>query len=210
MNRCIFLRHGEVDNSRKVFYGRSIDLPLNTAGERQIQNVAQLISRLPEKVTSIYTSPLLRTRQTAQIVSQKIQVPVVILDGLIDVDIPALVGKPLIIRRELHAKGTDEYSSEWVKKGNETSQEIIERMLKAFRMVQKENEHGFPLVVSHGDPLAFLLFRLENSQKPLPSIGSILQEGYNIEKGEGMYLVFDNSGKITKKERMRSYLVNSK
>ncbi len=203
MNRCIFLRHGEVDNPRKVFYGRSIDLPLNTTGERQIQNVTKLISRLPEKVTSIYTSPLLRTRQTAQIVSQKTHVPINIVEDLADVDIPALVGQPLVLRRELHTKGIDEYSGEWVKKGNETSHAIIERMMKVFRMVQKENEHGFPLVVSHGDPLAFLLFRLENPQKPLPSIGSILQEGYNIEKGEELYLVFDNSGKITKKERIR-------
>lgn len=173
MDTCIFLRHGEVDNPKKVFYGRVLDIPLNNKGRIQIESITEKITELHLQITLIYSSPLLRALQTAKIIANKIDVSITPIQGLIDVDIPALTGKPLSLRKELHAKGEDEYSGIWVERGNETRDHIAQRMQRVFQRIKNENKNGFPIVVSHGDPLLCLLFSLENPNKKLPRIGEL-------------------------------------
>lgn len=199
MKNCILLRHGEVNNPKNVFYGRTLDLPLNKNGRIQIKSIARKIAALPFKVTSIYCSPLLRAIQSADIISKQLGgFPVVTVKDLIDVDIPAHVGKPISIRKELHAKGEDEYEGVWVDQGNEKRDKIGERVLKVFNQIKDKNRDCTPLIVGHGDPLTFLLFLLENPKKELPRIGELKKRGYGIEKGSAVVLQFNDSGNIEK------------
>lgn len=201
MNRTIIIcRHGEVDNPRHTFYGRTLDISLSQLGKKQISTLGEKIRQLRLPVKSIYTSPLKRAKQTALILSTILKTPVIIKDGLTDVDIPGLVGKPLALRQQIHARGDDEYQSHWVKIGNESEEKVRERMMKSFKEIVEMSQGTIPLIVSHGDPIIFLLFCLENPGKKLPPVGEIIRLGYRLNKGYAVKLILDESLKVVLRE----------
>jgi broad specificity phosphatase PhoE len=62
---CIHLvRHGEVHNPDHLLYGRLPRFPLSDRGRRQARITGRYLSQEPVK--AIFTSPLLRARQTAR------------------------------------------------------------------------------------------------------------------------------------------------
>lgn len=64
-----FIRHGETDyNLDQLWMGRK-DLPLNQKGVRQSEAAAKTIARLP--IQLVMTSPLLRARQTAELIATR-------------------------------------------------------------------------------------------------------------------------------------------
>jgi broad specificity phosphatase PhoE len=58
------VRHGEVHNPRKVLYGRLPRFGLSANGRRQARETALFLSDAP--LRAVFTSPLLRARQTAE------------------------------------------------------------------------------------------------------------------------------------------------
>ena len=70
MKICL-LRHGETDwNNLGKFQGRE-DIPLNSTGVEQIKEVAKYLKRFKWK--AIITSPLLRAKKSAEIISTEIK-----------------------------------------------------------------------------------------------------------------------------------------
>lgn len=78
--RCYLIRHGEIEsNVKKVYAGKSQEL-LTTHGEKQVK---LLTPHLKGKgIFILYTSPLRRAVQTAEILSKSLNVPVVQEDDL--------------------------------------------------------------------------------------------------------------------------------
>lgn len=58
------IRHGMTDNPMDILYGRLPGFALDSTGKRQAVEVAQRIKHIP--IAAIYSSPLLRARQTAR------------------------------------------------------------------------------------------------------------------------------------------------
>jgi broad specificity phosphatase PhoE/ribonuclease HI len=84
-SRFILLRHGVTEYSlAKRFAGRS-DLPLTAEGHDQARRAANRVRQLGP-VDALYSSPLLRTRQTAEAVAAALQLPVRVDDDLIETD----------------------------------------------------------------------------------------------------------------------------
>lgn len=81
----ILVRHGvtELSLSRR-FAGRS-DLALTTLGVEQARRTAERVERLGGG-QAVISSPLLRTRQTAQQIADQLGLPVSVEDGLIETD----------------------------------------------------------------------------------------------------------------------------
>ncbi len=63
MTKFLLIRHGETDYVDEALAGR-IDSPLNEEGIQQAETIAMVLKHLP--IRAIYTSPLIRTQQTAQ------------------------------------------------------------------------------------------------------------------------------------------------
>lgn len=63
MTKFLLIRHGETDYVDEALAGR-IDSPLNEEGVQQAETIAMILKHLP--ISAIYTSPLVRTQQTAQ------------------------------------------------------------------------------------------------------------------------------------------------
>lgn len=201
-NTTVFLiRHGEIDNPKQVCYGRNIDFLLNEIGKKQIQHIAQKIKGLGYIINKIYCSPLSRTRESSKIIAEVFHIPseIFIKDDLTDANIPVFAGKPITILEKLHEQGTDEYTSEYVKQGNEDRDHMANRMKKTFDLVISENKSKTVAIVSHGDPLGFLLYKLTNPGEVMP-FSSILKKTEFIQKGEAVKIVLDNEGKILEKE----------
>lgn len=191
-----FIRHGEIDNPLNVLYGRSLDLQLNEKGKEQLKNLAEEIKKSGVTVDAIYTSPLSRAVDSAYIIGRVFNnPPIAIEEDLIEVDIPALVGHPNSEIDEIHAKGIDEYSKEFVKKGNESRDQIVERMMKATKKIREKNLGKTIFAISHGDPLRFLLFGLTHQNSKTPSMNELKRFDYP-KRGEGYKIIFDSMGNI--------------
>jgi broad specificity phosphatase PhoE len=66
--RIILVRHGETEwNRLGIFQGRS-DIPLNSQGRAEALSLADALKKEP--LSTIYCSPLVRARETAQIIQQ--------------------------------------------------------------------------------------------------------------------------------------------
>jgi broad specificity phosphatase PhoE len=86
------LRHGEsVANLGRVFAGWAIDPSLSAIGIQQVQRQAEFLKTI--EFSAIYSSPLLRARQTAEIVGKQCGVEPLFSDCLREVNVGVLDGK---------------------------------------------------------------------------------------------------------------------
>jgi broad specificity phosphatase PhoE len=86
----ILIRHGESEaNARGMVQGRG-DYRLNDAGRRQARLTAQALRDLPPE--RVFASPLVRARETAEIIAQSHQAEIVLLDDLLEYDLGAFEG----------------------------------------------------------------------------------------------------------------------
>ena len=84
MKTCILMRHGVTDMTGRLC-GHS-DPPLNSAGRAQIERA---VSLLPTRPDVVFTSDLLRARESAQILAARFGVPVQTSPGLREIDFGA-------------------------------------------------------------------------------------------------------------------------
>ena len=83
--RLLLVRHGVTEYSlERRFAGRS-DLELTEAGHEQARQAAGRVAELGP-VDVVISSPLRRTRQTAQQIADRLALPVLIEDGMIETD----------------------------------------------------------------------------------------------------------------------------
>jgi broad specificity phosphatase PhoE len=86
------LRHGESQaNADRIWTSRSMDPPLTETGRDQIKQQAEVLSARP--LSRMFASPLLRTRQTAEIVSRRTGLAPSFTADLLEMDIGLLEGK---------------------------------------------------------------------------------------------------------------------
>jgi broad specificity phosphatase PhoE len=78
-----FVRHGRTDaNAQALMCGGEWDIALNTEGESQAKALADLVTTLSPKIDKIFCSSMLRARQTADFLNQKLGAKIEIVDGL--------------------------------------------------------------------------------------------------------------------------------
>ncbi len=92
MTTWIFARHGESEANRlHEFSNRGLKHGLTELGFRQAAQLGETVSAYPVK--RIYCSPLLRARQTAEIIGARLDIQPQIADALIEFDTGVLEGK---------------------------------------------------------------------------------------------------------------------
>ena len=90
--RLYCVRHGQSEaNVLQVISNRDQPHPLTELGRQQAAQLAQSLRDLP--IAKIYASPILRARQTAEIVSAALHVPVDYADGLREPDCGVMEGR---------------------------------------------------------------------------------------------------------------------
>ncbi|HKB29219.1 MAG TPA: histidine phosphatase family protein [Streptosporangiaceae bacterium] len=76
------LRHGQVDNPRRVLYGRLPGFHLSDEGLLMAKATARHLAT--RDITALFSSPLERARETAEPLSEQFGLPIVIDDRLIE------------------------------------------------------------------------------------------------------------------------------
>jgi len=164
----IFIRHGTTDWSWEMMAEGTKDLPLNQVGKTFIANIADrlyITNIVPEQIIS---SPLLRCRQTAEIIQNiyfvKIgkKIPILIKDEIqgpkygnwsseIKKDIQLIVQN--IKKMNLPSLESKKLLVEELKKFPKTDKEpwedFIKRALLAIEQIEK-NYQGTSIVITHG------------------------------------------------------------
>ncbi len=79
----LFLRHGEVQNEKDVFYANLPGYYLSSKGKMQAKDAARNIKKL-FNIEKIITSPLLRARQTASIVNEELKIDIEVSRNIIE------------------------------------------------------------------------------------------------------------------------------
>ncbi len=148
------IRHGQTDwNIAKKMQGTE-DIPLNDTGRKQAVSCAQALSDIPFE--AIYTSPLSRAVETAQIISDhKCHAPVITCQGLIERDFGEASG---MTHEQLHTI-YPEYPR-ILPKGMEPFDVLSERVYLAIRGCAKKHHEKPILLVSHGASINAILHRV--------------------------------------------------
>jgi len=148
--KCLLIRHGETrSNLLKIYAGWS-DEPLTEHGMRQAYQVGKFLATCDIDV--IYTSPLWRAIQTAEIIAQQTGAPVIKENGFIEMRMGPWEGKS---EEEVAATYPDEWLI-WLKKpaelrlpGRETLDQLLDRVLNTFARIKTRNHQGHVVVVTH-------------------------------------------------------------
>jgi broad specificity phosphatase PhoE len=156
------LRHGETEASISGQYvGSGSDISLTANGMQMAEKFADAYKDKNWK--AIYSSPLLRTRQTVAPLQAKVNCPVSFRDGLKEID----YGKwELKSADEIKAtdpesmKNFHENGDVFSPPGGETVTVVRDRVLSVLGEVKKEHSDGDILFVSHRTTLRVLLCAL--------------------------------------------------
>lgn len=89
-----FLRHGETDYNAAGLSQGAIDIALNATGRAQAGRAGPLLAG--QGITAIVSSPMLRTRETTDIVNEFLRLPVRFETDLREVIFGGMEGQPLL------------------------------------------------------------------------------------------------------------------
>ncbi|OGY91457.1 MAG: hypothetical protein A3B31_02110 [Candidatus Komeilibacteria bacterium RIFCSPLOWO2_01_FULL_53_11] len=157
MKHFYLVRHTEFENPDEILHGR-LPLRLSEKGREQALQIAKKLKR--KKVARIYSSPVVRCRETSQILGKELGVPIVYDQRLLEV-LTVMQGMKLTE----YAKVSHRVYSIATELGGETMIDIQLRMMDFFfEKVKKETDNI--VICSHGDPLYLLYLGLVRKDLP--------------------------------------------
>ena len=128
----LLARHGETEfNRERRFQGR-LDVPLTDRGRRQARELAE--AARGEGVVALYASPLVRARETAEIVGGALGLKPRVDDRLMEMDVGTWGGR---LKEEIEAEDADAWrrwqaaGEDWRFPGGESLGEQQERVVAA-------------------------------------------------------------------------------
>ncbi|HXC91134.1 MAG TPA: histidine phosphatase family protein [Stellaceae bacterium] len=153
------LRHGEPAVFGRV-NGRLPGIGLSPAGRAEVAAVAERL--VGAKIDAIYSSPLERTRETADIVAARLGLPVTFRDDVIELDFGEWTGFTFDqVRADPRWPPWQTCRSIAAIPGGESWRQVQDRTVDALFELRRAHPDGTVLVVSHGDVIrAALLFAL--------------------------------------------------
>jgi broad specificity phosphatase PhoE len=148
--RLILIRHGEtLWNETQKFQGFS-DIELSFKGKSQAQSLAE--SLRGETLAAIYTSPLIRARQTAELIARYHDCPVIIEEGLKELNQGLLEG----LTAEDLRRGYPEFLKNWIQRPESTHLpqgeslgDLQRRAWDSIERIIREYPEGTVVVVAH-------------------------------------------------------------
>lgn len=195
------IRHGDVINPDRINYGRTYNVALSDLGKRQIKRTAEKISAREEKPIIIMSSPLRRTQESSRVISNHFhEIPITLDDRLLETDAHKIDGTPM----DSFTSHQDPYGDPALEL--ERPEYITSRMFTALESARMTHDGHVICLVSHGDPLAFLMWKLMNPQGSIPPMGELGKQFY-LKRSESWRVVFDEKGNVSEYEYLPQELV---
>lgn len=176
MKRFFVFRHGQTDlNREKRCQGSGMDVPLNETGLRQAEMLVEKLKDISLEI--IYTSPLIRARQTAEALHCAYHVPVIEDEQLRECFYGEAEGQFI---EELEKKYPEVYPYLTVPgiwdirfPGGESKRETLERVLgELYRIARTAPETVIGISI-HGGTMAALLNYFEYSFTEIQNVAVI-------------------------------------
>lgn len=150
-DRLHLVRHGEVFNPQGVLYGRLPGYRLSRAGQKMARAAAEYIAGTGRAIGALRSSPLQRTRESAQPMSELLGVPNVIDDRVIE---PRNVFEGKRMKRALlNPLNWRFLLRPAVPSWGEPYLSIATRMRAAMDEAWDETDEGDVVIVSHQAPI---------------------------------------------------------
>lgn len=156
------IRHGLTELNKRKKVNGEIDEPLAPEGVKQAKAAIPL---LPKSIKHIYTSPLLRARQTGEIINSKLNRPISFPDELTEIHMGSLAGKSweemdggLDLKKQ-HRTVQFDYRPY----GGESVKEVKKRVTEFLKKVWKKHRDNEALIITHGGIIR-LLYLLEQNK----------------------------------------------
>jgi broad specificity phosphatase PhoE len=156
--KALLIRHGEIDsNLKKLYSGRSQE-PLNDHGREQATRLGDELALGAARLDAIFTSPLPRTHQTAQLVAERIRaargtsVPVILDEGLTELGMGPWEGLTEDRVAELYPtewKLWHDRPAELTIPGRETLAQAADRAMTTLKRIKDGGANGRVAIVTH-------------------------------------------------------------
>jgi probable phosphoglycerate mutase len=174
----LFVRHTEVHNPHNVVYGRLPRFGLSPRGRAQAERIAAFLAELP--LAAIYTSPLLRARQTARAIAARhphlrVRQARALLEirtgwqGTPNKDVP---------------KGTSFYLHRRAE-DDESIEDVLARLQAFVRRLLHRHAGEIVVCVGHADPIAILTLAAAGT----PVTPQLLQQP--VAPARGAVMIFE-------------------
>ena len=159
MGSVIFLRHGQaLNNTERILAGRTPGIPLTDKGLDQAQKAAKFLEDM--NISAIYSSPIERAKNTAEIVGNHNSVDVKIDDRLIELDMGKFTGMPYEEIFSSHGNVFMKFYKgelEIAHNGVETFADVKKRVLSIVDHVIETHPNENVVLVTHMDPIKAML-----------------------------------------------------
>jgi len=150
------VRHGQHNLGGGVLAGRTPGVGLTDLGRAEIEAVAARLER--DRIAALYSSPLQRTRESAEIIAARLGLPIQFRDGVIELDFGEWTGSTFdAIRADPRWQRWSTHRSLARIPGGETMREIQQRAVEVLMDVGDTLEDGAAAIVSHGDVIRSIL-----------------------------------------------------
>ncbi len=143
--RVLLIRHGETEWNKKGLLQGTKDIPLNEMGLQQAGIARELLR--DEEIDVVFCSPLIRTRQTAEIILKGRDIPVIYDERIAE--------RKFGIAEGINIKDID-FGATWVAgkppiyEGMETFEMLLDRLTVFFDDIYEKYKNKTVLVVTHG------------------------------------------------------------
>lgn len=154
MTSICFIRHGETDwNAQGKLQGKT-DIPLNPNGKRQAAECGQFLNT--DDYDVLVHSPLIRAKQTAEIINDKLNLPMVEMHDFAERSFGDAEGMTIDEREEIYPDRN--YPNQ------EARSDFNERVMEGIAKVNQQYPNQRVLLVAHGAVIGAILSVLSDGE----------------------------------------------
>jgi len=182
------MRHGQAyNNVQKLLVGRNLESHLTDLGREQVRNTSQILKTI--NIDQIYSSPVIRTVETAEIVSDIVNMPFQKDERLFEIELGKLVG---MYYEDLINKHGNLFVKFYSDDDNENS--LLEFEVESFRAVkQRISELLKEIAIKHQNENVLLVSHLDPIKAAISLIMNIKPSSvYNIQVSNASLNIFKN------------------
>ncbi|HZO91262.1 MAG TPA: histidine phosphatase family protein [Chthonomonadaceae bacterium] len=159
--RLYLVRHGVTAWNRQMRMQGHTDVPLDEEGLEQARRIARRLASEARPPQAVWSSDLLRARQTAEAIAAPLGLTVQTTPLLRETMLGEWEG---LTRAEIEARGDGEHLARYIldshkyrPPGGETLEAAWERMVRAAAEIRAQHPRGQVAIVGHGGSLRVLL-----------------------------------------------------
>lgn len=163
MGKLILIRHGQTDmNKDQLYYGR-LDVPINETGKEQAENTRKNLVELEIDYDKIYSSPMKRAYETAEIVNYK-NLEIEKDDELREMDFGIFEGLNYKEIIKKYPEEMEKLKKDWKTYSYVTGENPFMLQKRALKFLEKIDKNKNNMVVTHWGIICTLLSFLFSSE----------------------------------------------